>query len=82
MSVAQLTQHVAQHLKELVLRHEVINLRGITRVHLVPVNTQGLLLLRKEAIMFIHHLPQRLEVATRRVRIFVLVNTRGERQRG
>ena len=61
MAVAQFAHHIGQHLEELALRHLCIYLPGIALVNLIPVDR----LLREEAVVLVHNLPQCLEVALR-----------------
>ena len=82
MTVAQLRQHVAEHLKHLEPAHIVVEAGGVAGMHLVPVETDGGLLIVEEAVVLVDDAPQRLEVARRGVGHFFLFYTRsGQCQR-
>ena len=66
MTVAQFAQHRSQNLKLLLVGHGVVEARCIHMVDAIPID----LLLAKETIMLVYHLPERLKIATRRVVIF------------
>ena len=73
MAVLQLAEHIAQHLKQLVVGHIVGYLARVFVVNGVPVESVLLLLIVEEAVVFVHYLPQSFKVATRIVGIFLLV---------
>ena len=76
VTVAQLGKHVAEHLEQLLLRHALADLTGIAGVHLLPVEPVGMLLVVEEAVVLVDNLPQGLEVALRRVVVFIFVDAR------
>ena len=82
MPIAQFAEHCAQHLKQLVVTHRVVYARGIAQAHLIPVEPVLLLLVVEEAVVLVHNPPQGLEVATRRIGILLLIDTRRKRGDG
>ena len=76
MTVLEFGKHIAQHLQLLIIGHARVETGRIDGMDRVPVDT----FLLKEAVMLIHDLPQRLEIAQRRVFIHILIDARRERQ--
>ena len=79
MAVAQLSQHISQHLKELTARHLIVHAYLIFIIDRLPVQPIGLFLVVEKAIALIDNLPERLEVTLRRVVELLDINTRAER---
>ena len=80
MTVLQLAEHIAQHLKQLAVGHIIGYLARVFVVNGVPVESVLLLLVVEEAVVFVHYLPQSFKIATRIVGIFLLVYARTERE--
>ena len=78
MSVTQFCEHVTEHLEELGLRHLVVHAYLIFMIYLIPVESVLMLFVFEEAIVLIDNLPQSLEVASRRVSPFLLVDAGGK----
>ena len=81
MAVAQFAQHVGHHLKLLCVGHVVFESGRVACVHLVPVESDGLPFVVEETIVLVEDAPERLEIARRRVGIFVFVDTGCEQRR-
>ena len=76
MPVAQLGEHIGEHLEELSLAEAAGGLRGIAVVDLLPVDV----FLVEETIVAVHDLPEGLEIAVGGVGVFLFIDTRYERQ--
>ena len=70
MSVAQLAEHVSQHLEELVIVEPSGHLRGVAFVNGLPADA----FLGEKTVVLVHDTPQSLEVAIWRVGELVFVN--------
>ena len=74
MSVAQLCQHVAEHLEELALVHLVAHAYLIFIIYMIPVKSVLMLFVGKEAVVLVDDFPKRLEVARRCVGAFLRID--------
>ena len=74
MSVTEFVKHFGEYFEELFIGHFVGDTVGISRVHLVPIKSIFIMLVVKEAILFVDYLPERLEVAFGGVAGYVLAD--------
>ena len=70
MTVAQLAEHVGQHLEQLFAAYSVPRAYLIYIIYIIPVY----ILIIKEAVVLVHNLPQGLEVALRSILVLVFVD--------
>ena len=78
VAVAQLAEHVAEHLEQLLVVHAVVHADLIFLIDGVPVKPVLVLLVVEEAVVLVDNLPQRLEVTLRRVVELLLVDAAGD----
>ena len=76
MSVAQLAEHVATNLKELVARELVVDAHAIFVIDLVPVETILLILVGEIAIVLVDDVPKGIEIALGRVVVLLVIDAR------
>ena len=76
MSVAQLAEHVATNLKELVARELVVDAHTIFVIDLVPVETILLILVGEIAIVLVDDVPKGIEIALGRVVVLLVIDAR------
>ena len=77
MSVSQFAEHVAQHLKQLQVGHLFVHAYLIFIIYSIPVESVLMLFVVEEAVVLVDNLPQRLQIALRRIGVLLLVYTRG-----
>jgi hypothetical protein len=80
MPVAQLIEHVAEHLKEASPTHAIGHSGPILAIHSIPIEAILIGLIVKEAILGVNDVPQRLEIACGCIFILLHFHTRRQEQ--